>query len=187
MSQAILNNAKICNAATVMVTPILQDLPRLSKIVDASVKRLREAAKIAIRFADFHGLPYYKPVAGLYIWLRLSHDCNTSSEEESLVQNCAKQGVLVGSGADYAEPEAGWFRLTFALPEQDFLEGLRRIEEAMDYKKKFNYVPTRTSRGVTIARGATIARGVTTVPRSLAKKASMTLVNGWHMQRLVSR
>ncbi|KAH0490129.1 hypothetical protein TgHK011_001612 [Trichoderma gracile] len=137
ISQAILNNAKICNAGTVMVTPMLSDTARLEQLVSLNTKRLRTAARIAIQFAEFHGLSYYKPVAGLYIWLRLSEDCSTFDEEETLVQKCSQHGVFVGSGADYSEPRPGWFRLTFALPEQKLLEGLRRIEVAVGYKEVF--------------------------------------------------
>ncbi|KAL6862023.1 PLP-dependent transferase [Trichoderma novae-zelandiae] len=139
MSQAILNNAKICNAAAVMVAPMLSNTTRLEELVHLNTKRLRGAAQIAIQFAEFHGLSYYKPVAGLYIWLRLSEDCSTFDDEEALVQRCSKLGVFVGSGADYSEPQPGWFRLTFALPEKELLEGLWRIEEAMRYDKVFTY------------------------------------------------
>jgi len=139
MSQAILNNAKLCNAATVMVAPILNNISKITTLVNHNIRRLRKAAQIAIQFAQFHGLTYYSPVSGLYIWLRLSKDCNTGEEEESIVQRCAEHSVLVGSGADYAEPQAGWFRLTFALYEQDFLSGLLRVETAMGYKERFKY------------------------------------------------
>lgn len=148
MSQAILNNAKICNAAAVMFVPVFHNIPKLATLVDLNIHRLRKAAQVAIQFAEFHGLTYYKPVAGLYIWLRLSNDCETSDEEEAIVQRCAKHGVLVGSGADYAEPQPGWFRLTFALPGHEFLDGMRRIEAAIGYKEKFKCEPAKTSWGI---------------------------------------
>lgn len=148
MSQAILNNAKICNAATVMFVPIFHNLSKLTTLVDLNICRLRKAARVAIQFAEFHGLTYYKPAAGLYIWLRLSKDCETSDEEEAIVQRCAQHGVLIGSGADYAEPRPGWFRLTFALHGQDFLTGLRRIEAAIGYKEIFKCDPRKTSLGM---------------------------------------
>lgn len=137
MSQAILNNAKICNAAAVMITPMLSNMPELEMLLNLNTKRLRRAAQITIQFAEFHGLTYYKPVAGLYIWLRLPVECKTFDEEEALVQRCSELGVFVGSGSDYAEPQPGWFRLTFAIPEEKLLEGLRRVEEATGCKKIF--------------------------------------------------
>lgn len=143
MSQAILNNAKLSTAAAVMVAPILREIPKLKTLMNLNLRRLRRAAHIAIQFAEFHGLTYYKPVAGLYIWLRLSQKVYTTQEEgegeeETIVRRCADQGVLVGSGADYAEPQAGWFRLTFALPEHTFLEALRRVEVAVGYAERFD-------------------------------------------------
>ncbi|KKP00668.1 hypothetical protein THAR02_07222 [Trichoderma harzianum] len=137
MSQAILNNAKLCNAATVMISPMLSNTFEMEKIVDLNTKRLHRAAQIAIQFAEFHHLEYYKPVAGLYIWLRLSTECATFDDEEALVQRCSQFGVFVGSGADYSEPQPGWFRLTFAIPEDKLIQGLRRIEEAVGFKVVF--------------------------------------------------
>lgn len=137
MSQAVLNNAKLCNAATVMISPMLSNTSEMEKIVGLNIKKLSRAAQIAIQFAEFHQLEYYKPVAGLYIWLRLSAECATFDDEEALVQRCSQLGVFVGSGADYAEPQPGWFRLTFAIPEDKLLQGLRRIEEAAGFKVVF--------------------------------------------------
>jgi aspartate/methionine/tyrosine aminotransferase len=137
MSQAILNNAKLCSAAAVMVTPILQDLEIITGLVELNIRRLRKAASIVVQFAELHGLTYYKPVAGLYIWLRLSKTCHSWDEEEALVGTCALEGALVGSGADYANSEPGWFRITFALPQERLLDGLRRIEDAVGYAEQF--------------------------------------------------
>ncbi|KAL6895113.1 PLP-dependent transferase [Trichoderma evansii] len=137
MSQAILNNAKVCNAAIAMTTPILSNISAITNLVNLNRKQLHRAAQIATQFAEFHDLAYYRPVAGLYIWIRLSTACNNFDEEEALVQKCSRFGVYVGSGADYSELQPGWFRLTFAIPEDKLLKGLRRIEEAMDYKMKF--------------------------------------------------
>ncbi|KAL7942001.1 PLP-dependent transferase [Trichoderma barbatum] len=137
ISQAVLNNAKICNVAAIMISPMLSNTPEVEKLMELSKKRLRRTAQIALHFAEFHGMEYYKPVAGLYIWVRLSAQCVNFEEEEALVQRCSQLGVFVGSGADYAEPEPGWFRLTFAIPEEKLLEGLRRIEVAVGYEEIF--------------------------------------------------
>ncbi|KAH7361346.1 pyridoxal phosphate-dependent transferase [Pyrenochaeta sp. MPI-SDFR-AT-0127] len=137
MSQSILNNAKICNVAAIMIIPILEDLSTLATLVNINKERLREAARVAIQFAEFHELEYIKPAAGLYVWVRLSAECTTWGEEEDCVQQCANRGVMVGSGADYAEFRPGWYRLTFAVPQLDLLAGLHRIEDAMGYSARF--------------------------------------------------
>ncbi|KAK4099517.1 PLP-dependent transferase [Parathielavia hyrcaniae] len=142
MWQAILNNARLSTATAVMAAPLLADLARLDALVDLNVRRLRRAARAAVRFAEFHGLTYYKPVAGLYIWLRLCPEpkgCESGDEEEELVRGCAGRGVLVGSGADYAAERAGWFRLTFAVPEHVLFEALRRVEDAVGYAERFPF------------------------------------------------
>lgn len=120
-----------------MVAPLLRNTSHLKMLVDLNIKRTRNAAQLAVQFAEFHNLTYYEPVAGIYIWLRLSQDCHTANEEEAIVQRCAKQGAFVGSGSDYSEAQAGWFRLTIALPDDIFLEALRRIETALEYNKSF--------------------------------------------------
>lgn len=137
MSQAILNNAKLCNVAAVMVAPILDDVENLATLVDINRRRLREAARIAIQFAKFHSLDHYKPAAGLYVWIRFSSRCRTWSEEEEIVRRCSQNGVSIGSGADYAESYPGWFRVTFSVPQPELLAGLQRIEEAMGYSIRF--------------------------------------------------
>nr|A0A1U9YHZ6.1 RecName: Full=Aminotransferase verI; AltName: Full=Verticillin biosynthesis cluster protein I [Clonostachys rogersoniana]AQZ42161.1 putative aminotransferase [Gliocladium sp.] len=147
MSQAILNNAKLCNAASAMVAPILGSTSQLSTLVNLNVQRMRKAARTAIQFAQFHGLTFCEPVAGVYIWLRLSEDCHTRDDEEEIVQRCTKHGALVGSGSDYSESQPGWFRLTFAIPDNEFLEGLNRIETAMGYKERFNGEMVQSSLG----------------------------------------
>ncbi|CAH0047600.1 unnamed protein product [Clonostachys solani] len=147
MSQAILNNGKLCTAAQVMVAPILQDTSQLSALVSLNIQRMQSAARLAVQFAEFHNLAYYEPVAGVYVWLRLSNSCNTDDEEEAIVQRCAKQGVFVGSGSDYCEGQAGWFRLTFALSTDKFVQGLRLIETAMDYEDKFDFGSVESSMG----------------------------------------
>lgn len=152
MSQAILNNAKVCNVAIAMTFPILSNISTVTNLMILNRKRLRRAAQIAIQFAEFHGLTYYTPVAGLYIWIRLTAACNTFDEEEILVQKCSRLGVYVGSGADYSEQQPGWFRLTFAIPEDKLLKGLRRIEEAMDYDMKFTNKVKEESWAVMLAR-----------------------------------
>jgi hypothetical protein len=140
MSQAILNNAKLSNPTAVMAAPLLGNVAQLSTLVDLNIRRLRRAALIATQFAEFHGLTYYKPVAGLYIWLRLCpHGCESWDEEEDFVRRCAERGVLIGSGADYAAEQVGWFRLIFAVPEQVFVEALRRIEETVGYGERFRF------------------------------------------------
>ncbi|KAL2135478.1 hypothetical protein VTI74DRAFT_8337 [Chaetomium olivicolor] len=156
MSQAILNNAKLSTATAVMAAPLLHDIPKLTTLVDLNIRRLRRAAQIAIQFAEFHGLTYYKPVAGLYIWLRLSHGgCESVEEEEDIVRRCAEHSVLIGSGADYATDQAGWFRLIFALPEHTFLEALRRIEEAVGFTERFWFEDARgTKRGKQVLTAA---------------------------------
>lgn len=125
------------NVVSVMVSPMLDDIPKLRKLVSINQQELREAAQIAIHFADMHGMEYYTPAAGLYIWIRLLPNCSSWDEEEDAVRRCTQQSVSVGSGADYAELSPGWFRLTFAVTRSDLLLGLRRIEEALEYKQRF--------------------------------------------------
>ncbi|KAK7229882.1 hypothetical protein V2G26_002052 [Clonostachys chloroleuca] len=147
MSQAILNNGKLCTAAQVMVAPILRNTSQLSALVSLNIQRMQSAARLAVQFAEFHNLTYYEPVAGVYIWLRLSNSCKTDEEEEGIVQRCAKQGVFVGSGSDYCEGQAGWFRLTFTLSTDKFIQGLRLIETAMEYEDRFDFGLVESSMG----------------------------------------
>jgi aspartate/methionine/tyrosine aminotransferase len=79
----------------------------------------------------------------VYIWARLG--CRSFSrlddepsweDEAALNDRFEAVGVSVGAGQGYCASEPGWFRITFALPEEELMEGLRRIEQVVGMEGK---------------------------------------------------
>lgn len=103
----------------------------LDQIFENSRLQLWRASRIAVEFLSFHKIPFYPPIAGVYIWARLGYLEDTWAGEADLNDKIEAAGVSVGAGRGYNEVQPGWFRITFALPETELLEGLRRIEDVI--------------------------------------------------------
>jgi aspartate/methionine/tyrosine aminotransferase len=86
-------------------------------------------------FLQLHRIPFYRPAAGVYIWARLGGACGITSDV-ALTRLLAEKGVSVGTCSDYSEKQTGWFRLTFALPQEELVEGLRRVAAALGFESK---------------------------------------------------
>lgn len=130
---AILNHSRVSNATFVIATRLLSNLSELESLVELSKCRLRSAAALVVDFLILHRIPFYKPAAGVYIWAKLGKDGSTWEDEGALTSKFAAEGVFVGTGADYSNADPGWFRLSFAIPQEELIEGLQRIEKALNY------------------------------------------------------
>lgn len=104
----------------------------MQTILSKNSIRLRTSAWIAVEFLSRRHIIHYPPVAGVYVWARLGGANCTWEQESLLTKRLAREGVYVGNGTDYTEPQAGWFRITFALETNDLVEGLRRIASVLD-------------------------------------------------------
>jgi gliotoxin/aspirochlorine biosynthesis aminotransferase len=117
-----------------MATAILSDHAQVSGLVRTNTLWLRKAALLVMDFLSFHNITFSRPVGGLYIWVKLGGEHATWEQEARLYESCASAGVAIGCGIDYRADEAGWFRLSIALPQPTLFEALRRIEEGMGLK-----------------------------------------------------
>ena len=63
-----------------------------------------------------------------FIWLDLNGYMQTSTweEERRLVQIMIEHGVWIASGKSFKSEVPGWFRITFAVPEEEFDFGVKR-------------------------------------------------------------
>jgi bifunctional pyridoxal-dependent enzyme with beta-cystathionase and maltose regulon repressor activities len=129
---AVLNRFKVCNVASIAVTSLFSNLGTLEIILDRSKSRLRIAAEMVENFLSFHQIAFYSPVAGCFIWARVGGKLATEETDVELLESFSAAGVVVAAGSKFNSGEPGWFRLTFALPRKNLIEGLRRIEIAMD-------------------------------------------------------
>ncbi|KGO40682.1 Pyridoxal phosphate-dependent transferase, major region, subdomain 2 [Penicillium expansum] len=132
LSLAISNHSKTSTLTSVATTALLRDEEEiLDQIFENSRLQLWRASRIAVEFLSFHKIPFYPPIAGVYIWARLGYLEDTWAGEADLNDKIEAAGVSVGAGRGYNEVQPGWFRITFALPETELLEGLRRIEDVI--------------------------------------------------------
>jgi aspartate/methionine/tyrosine aminotransferase len=132
---AVLNRFKVSNIASTAVASLFSNLQTLENILDRSKSRLRIAAEMVGNFLSFHHIAFYSPVAGCFMWARVGGELATKETDAELLEKCAAAGVAVAAGSKFNGGEPGWFRLTFALPRKNLIEGLCRIEIAMEVKR----------------------------------------------------
>ncbi|KAF5532062.1 aminotransferase [Fusarium napiforme] len=130
-AMAILNRYRVSNATSVIASSLFSDLLVLEHILVRNRMLLRSAAELVGDFLSFHRFAFYRPVAGVFIWTRLGGETATEASDAELMEGFASAKVSVASGVPFHSRDRGWFRITFALPREQLLEGLRRIERAM--------------------------------------------------------
>lgn len=129
---AILNHNKVSNSTSRITTHLLSDIPRLSQIVQNNAQRLADAAWIISEFLQNRRIVFCKPTAGIYIWTRLGGKGCSWEQEAELTRQLGEAGLAVGNGTDYTESQAGWFRITFAVPTDQLIEGLHRMAKVLE-------------------------------------------------------
>lgn len=103
--------------------------------------RLTEAYDTCISILHGMNVPYLPANSGPFLWINLSGflQRKTIEAERDLAWRMIKAGVWLATGEAYRSEEAGWFRLTFAVPEPDMRLGLERYveEEMQGYLRSF--------------------------------------------------
>ena len=99
---------------------------------------LRMSALFVGEFLTFHDIPFYRPVAGVFVFARLGGRSATKDSDAALWKRISAAGAAVAYGAAFHEKEPGWFRITIALPKKKLVEGLRRIETGLGTKRKYD-------------------------------------------------
>jgi aspartate/methionine/tyrosine aminotransferase len=134
---AVLNRFKVCNMASIAVASLFSNLQMVEDVLDHNKPRLRKAAEIVEDFLSFHQIVFYSPVAGCVMWARVGGELATKETDAELFEKLSAAGVAIGAGSRFKSGEPGWFRITFALPRKDLIEGLRRIEIGMEAKRQW--------------------------------------------------
>lgn len=134
-AMALLNRYRVSSATSLIGLSVFSDLLVLEHILIRNRMFLRNAAELVGDFLSFHLFSFYRPVAGVFIWTRLGGESATKESDAEMMTRFASAKVAVASGAPFHAKEPGWFRITFAIPHNDLIEGLRRIEAAMGTKR----------------------------------------------------
>ncbi|EPS28676.1 hypothetical protein PDE_03622 [Penicillium oxalicum 114-2] len=132
-----LNRYKVCNAASIAIASLFSNLQTVENLLERNKSRLRKAAEIVEDFLSFHQVSFYSPVAGCVIWARIGGELATTDTDAELSKKLTAAGVAVGAGSRFMSEEPGWFRITFALPRKNLIDGLRRIENGMEAKRQW--------------------------------------------------
>jgi gliotoxin/aspirochlorine biosynthesis aminotransferase len=105
----------------------------VQELVTENRTKLAYLANQVMSFFAHHNMAFVKPVAGVFIWVRLCGKCLTCEAEAQLAARIREAGVSVGTGQSYlnCSVEPGWFRVTFAVPDRVLYEALARIENAL--------------------------------------------------------
>jgi aspartate/methionine/tyrosine aminotransferase len=74
---------------------------------------------------EFQNLRVVKPAGAFYLMVDVSQCCLDSFSFAS--QLLEQEHVAVVPGSAFGESSEGWIRLTFAVPQEIFMEGIRRI------------------------------------------------------------
>jgi len=108
-------------AATVALqTPEL--LNYIEMMRDTYNKRLLSGLSVA---KEFQNLRVVRPTGAFYLMIDVSKCCPDSVSFAS--QLLEQEHVAVVPGSAFGESSEGWIRLTFAVPQEIFLEGIQRI------------------------------------------------------------
>ncbi|KAK8108341.1 uncharacterized protein PG998_010354 [Apiospora kogelbergensis] len=127
----------VSNATVVMTLALFKDLRITKSWLDNSRSLLHKSADYISGFMEFHKIPFYHPVAGVFVWARLGGRDATEDLDLALWHKISAAGAALAYGAAFHEKERGWFRITFALRHDDLVEGLHRIETGMGKKRSY--------------------------------------------------
>ncbi|KAK4148632.1 pyridoxal phosphate-dependent transferase [Chaetomidium leptoderma] len=127
----------VSSATSIMTRALFSDLAVTGSWLARSRALLRASADFVGGFMAFHRIPFYRPVAGVFVWARLGGRAATAASDTALWTRIAAAGVALAYGAGFHERDPGWFRITFALPRRELIEGLCRIETALWAKRRY--------------------------------------------------
>ncbi|KAI1203479.1 pyridoxal phosphate-dependent transferase [Nemania serpens] len=172
----ILNRFRVSSASSIMGLGLFSDLLKLEAIFARNKMDLRGAAEYVGDFLAFHNVSFYRPAAGCFLWARLGGVQATQESDAALWQRFASAGVALAIGRAFNETERGWFRITYALPQEDLEKGVRRIETALGVREKWQ--PLQRSALLVIPQGG---RSPLVRPKKGPKSLALALkwIMGW--------
>lgn len=127
----------VSSATAIITMALFSDLLVTEHWLVKSRMLLRMSADYVGGFLTFHNIPFYRPVAGVFVLARLGGRLATKDSDAALWKRISAAGAAVAHGAAFHEKEPGWFRITFAIPKKQLVEGLRRVETGLGTKQRY--------------------------------------------------
>ncbi|TFY62804.1 hypothetical protein EVJ58_g3640 [Rhodofomes roseus] len=150
----------VASPTAVLWATLLEDKSFLTAFLAENSRRLFAAYERTAAWLAFHGIPHAPASAGHFLLADFRpvlvdvarygaaltiHAGHTLEERErALATHLLARGVAVMPGTACHLTEGGWFRLTFALREEQMRVAFRRIEDALGWD---NWQPRRSDIG----------------------------------------
>jgi aspartate/methionine/tyrosine aminotransferase len=105
------------------MAPLLTS-PKLHELIESTRKQLAASYKIVEDILKELDLEYVPATAGLWVNAKAK-----DAEAGDTVAKARAAGVVIGAGTEFntVPGEKGWLKITFALPEDILLEGMKRL------------------------------------------------------------
>jgi DNA-binding transcriptional MocR family regulator len=129
---ALLNSTTVSTITTLFTTTILTSR-RLPALLSLNTARLTSSFAVLRSWLQRLDVAFIPPSAGIYVLAKLGQDGMTEEEEDNMVGILKAAGVLVAGGKSFKMGglATGWARITFSVPVEVLVEGLRRMEMAL--------------------------------------------------------
>ena len=129
-------NTQVSSLTATAFTALLQDGAMLNNLIALNKKRLANAYIIISNFLRARKIQYVASTAGVYVWVKLSDRVETWEQEAKLQDCIMAEHVVVSAGRSYASPKPGWFRVSFAIGDNELYEGLKRLSAGINEYNK---------------------------------------------------
>lgn len=115
--------------SSVVATSLLKS-PNLPDLVRLNQERLAQSYSILTESLIKWQVEFLPANAGLFVFAKVVRDARDWEEETAVVGALGSSGVIVSPGRrfDGGESEKGWVRMTFAVPKEQLVDALGRIE-----------------------------------------------------------
>ncbi|XP_065918320.1 probable inactive 1-aminocyclopropane-1-carboxylate synthase-like protein 2 [Dysidea avara] len=117
-----------------MLTTMISDREWLEKMYfPTCIKRLREQLEMTIDWLNKNGVPFIRPMGGLYIYANFNKflSDSTCEAETALCDKFFDVGVYITPSVAFHGVEPGWFRIVFAEEPSCLKLALQRLQKAL--------------------------------------------------------
>ncbi|KAH8801500.1 1-aminocyclopropane-1-carboxylate synthase-like protein 1 [Xylogone sp. PMI_703] len=112
---------------------MLNDSHFLDTYFNTLVARLTESYDMCTDLLRKWSVPYRPANCGQFIWidLRAFIEEQTIEAERKLAGEMIRAGIWLATGETFGSETPGWFRITFAVPEESLRFGMERLSKAL--------------------------------------------------------
>ena len=117
----------ISRFADIHLTQFLTNEPKVDEFLRNNKNACLEALRNVVSFFESHGIPFITPNGGFYLYFNFGKYLKTT--EEALFLDLIDAGVYMPRGEAFFDSNKGWFRITYALKENELNLLLQRLNK----------------------------------------------------------